>query len=87
MFSARSDTRRSQHNIALTALPEFHEDAFKCLSLDEYRKEMAGIYTTCVDRTALDEDPKGIDETISHIDPNVDIVERITPVYNFKAAE
>ena len=48
---------------------------------------MAGIYATCVDRTALDEDPKGIDEIISHIEPAVDIVERITPVYNFKAAE
>ena len=30
---------------------------------------------------------KGIDEIVSHIGPTVDIVERITPVYNFKAAE
>ena len=60
------------------------------LSDVEYRKEMEGIYTTCVDRTTLDEAPmayKGIDEIISHIGPTVDIVERITPVYNFKAAE
>ena len=66
------------------------KEAFKRLSLDEYRKEMEGIYTTCVDRTTLDEAPmayKGIDEIISHIGPTVDIVERITPVYNFKAAE
>ena len=64
--------------------------AFKRLSLDEYRKEMEGIYTTCVDHTTLDEAPmayKGIDEIISHIGPTVDIAERITPVYNFKAAE
>ena len=30
---------------------------------------------------------KGMDEIISHIGPTVDIVERITPIYNFKAAE
>lgn len=66
------------------------KEAFKRLSLDDYRKEMEGIYTTCVDRTTLDEAPmayKGMDEIISHIGPTVDIVERITPVYNFKAAE
>lgn len=66
------------------------KSAFKRLSLEEYRKEMEGIYTTCVDRTTLDEAPmayKGIDEIISHIGPTVDIVERIIPVYNFKAAE
>ena len=57
---------------------------------DEGRKEMESIYTTCVDRTTLDEAPmayKGIEEIISQIGPTVDIVERIQPVYNFKAAE
>ncbi|MBQ7345685.1 MAG: RtcB family protein [Oscillospiraceae bacterium] len=66
------------------------KEAFKRLSMEEYRKEMAGIYTTCVDRTTLDEAPmayKGIDEIISHIGPTVDILERIIPIYNFKAAE
>ena len=66
------------------------KEAFKRLSLDEYRKEMEGIYSTCVDRTTLDEAPmayKGMDEIISHIGPTVDVVERIIPVYNFKAAE
>lgn len=63
---------------------------YQDLSLDEYRKEIGGIYTTCVDCTTLDEAPmayKGIDEIISYIGPTVDIVERITPAYNFKAAE
>ena len=66
------------------------KEAFHKLSLEEYRKEMEGIYTTCVDRTTLDEAPmayKSIDEIISHIGPTVDILERIRPVYNFKAAE
>lgn len=66
------------------------KDAMKQLSLDEYRKEMEGIYTTCVDNATLDEAPmayKSIEEIISNIDSTVDILERIIPVYNFKAAE
>jgi RNA-splicing ligase RtcB len=66
------------------------KEAFRRLDMEEYRREMAGIYTTCVVRDTLDEAPmayKGIDEIISHIGPTVDIVERITPIYNFKAAE
>lgn len=66
------------------------KEAFRRLSLDEYRKEMEGIYTTCVDRATLDEAPmayKGMEEIVSHIGPTVEIVERIIPVYNFKAAE
>lgn len=66
------------------------KDAFNQLSLEDYRNQMEGIYTTCVDRATLDEAPmayKGIDEIISHIGPTVEITERITPVYNFKAAE
>ena len=66
------------------------KEAFKRLSLEDYRREMAGIYTTCVDRSTLDEAPmayKGMEKIISHIGPTAQIVERITPVYNFKAAE
>lgn len=66
------------------------KEAFKRLNMEEYRKEMAGIFTTCVDRATLDEAPmayKGMDEILSHIEPTVEIVERLHPVYNFKAAE
>lgn len=66
------------------------KEAFRLLSLEEYRKEMEGIYTTCISRATLDEAPmvyKGIDEIVSNVGPTVDIVERILPVYNFKAAE
>ncbi len=66
------------------------KDALHNLSLDQYRQEMAGIYTTCVNTTTLDEAPmayKGMDEIISHIGPTAEIVERIVPVYNFKASD
>ena len=64
--------------------------AFESLSLDEYRNEMEGIFTTCVGTATLDEAPmayKNIDEIIEQIEPTAEIIERIKPVYNFKAVE
>ena len=64
--------------------------AFSGLSLDEFRREMDGIYTTCVSVDTLDESPmayKPMDEIVSQIGPTADVVEVIKPVYNFKAAE
>ena len=64
--------------------------ALASLSVEEYRQEMSGIYTTCVSRATLDEAPmayKSMDEIVAQIEPTADIIERIRPVYNFKAAE
>ena len=64
--------------------------AFDNLSMEEFRREMEGIYTTCVLPDTLDESPmayKTMDEIVSHIGPTAEIVERIRPVYNFKAAD
>ena len=64
------------------------KDALRNLSLEAYHREMTGIYTTCVDRGTLDEAPmayKPMDEILSHIGPTAEILQRITPVYNFKA--
>jgi RNA-splicing ligase RtcB len=66
------------------------KDAFASLSMEEYRQEMAGIYTTCIDRATLDEAPmayKSMEEIVAQIGPTAEIVERIRPVYNFKAAD
>jgi RNA-splicing ligase RtcB len=64
--------------------------AFKTLSMDEYADQMNGIFTTSVNKDTLDESPmayKPIDEIISHISPTAEIIERVRPVYNFKASE
>ncbi|MDR1461699.1 MAG: RtcB family protein [Azoarcus sp.] len=64
--------------------------ARKRLSMDEYRAEMEGVFTTCVVEETLDEAPmayKHMDEIIRQIGPTADILFRIKPVYNFKAAE
>ena len=66
------------------------KQAAATLSMDEYRSEMEGIYTTCVVEDTIDESPmayKSLDEIVSQIGPTAEIVERIRPVYNFKAAE
>jgi RNA-splicing ligase RtcB len=64
--------------------------AFETLSFDKYRGSMEGIYSTCVTRDTLDESPmayKAADEIISLIGPTAEIIHRIKPLYNFKAAE
>ena len=64
--------------------------AFSTLSMEEFQKEMEGIYTTCVLPDTLDESPmayKSMDEIVAQIGPAADIVMQIHPVYNFKAAD
>lgn len=64
--------------------------AFSTLSMGQYREEMKGIYSTCVVPDTLDESPmvyKSMEEIIVQIEPTAQVVERIKPIYNFKAAE
>ena len=64
--------------------------AFEHLTMAEYEREMAGIYSTCVTPDTLDESPmayKSIDEIVENIEPTAEIICRIKPIYNFKAAE
>jgi len=64
--------------------------AFEKLTMEEYEKQMAGIYTTCVNTATLDESPmayKNMDEIVSNIEPTADIIASIKPIYNFKAPE
>ncbi len=66
------------------------KEAFARLSMEEYAAEMEGVWSSCVLRDTLDESPmayKPMDEIVSEIAPTADIVARIRPVYNFKAAE
>ena len=58
------------------------------LDLEEYRREMAGIYTTSVNEATLDEAPmayKSLSDIIDVIGESVDIIEVLKPIYNFKA--
>ena len=58
------------------------------LNMDEYHKEMEGIYTTSVNESTLDEAPmayKSLSDIIDVIGESVDIIEVLKPIYNFKA--
>ena len=58
------------------------------LDLDEYRREMPGIYTTSVNEATLDEAPKAyksLSDIIDVIQESVDVIEVLKPIYNFKA--
>ena len=62
--------------------------AKETLDIDEYRREMAGVYSTSVNEATLDEAPmayKSIADIIDVIAESVDVIEVLKPIYNFKA--
>lgn len=64
--------------------------ALERLSMEEYESQMAGIYSTCISHSTLDESPmayKSLSEIVENVEPTAEIIRRIKPVYNFKAAE
>lgn len=64
--------------------------AKESLSMDDFRRSMEGIFTTCVNRGTIDESPmayKNAQEIIDGIAPTADVVNIIKPIYNFKATE
>lgn len=64
--------------------------AFEKLTMEEYRKEMEGIYTTCVNENTLDESPmayKSMEEILRHIGDTAEVISRVKPIYNFKASD
>ena len=57
-------------------------------TLEEFEKEMEGIYTTSIHPSTLDECPmayKNAEDIVNNITPTADIIKMIKPVYNFKA--
>lgn len=64
--------------------------AMRELSLDDYKKEMKGIYTTSVSEDTIDEAPmayKSLHDILDVIGDTVEVLEVMKPVYNFKAPE
>lgn len=59
-------------------------------TLEAYQASMEGIYTTSINQDTLDECPmayKNMDEIVANIEPTVEILKVIKPIYNFKAGE
>ena len=62
--------------------------AKETLSMEKYKKQMAGIYTTSINEATLDESPmayKSMEDIIDVIEESVDVMEVMKPIYNFKA--
>lgn len=65
-------------------------EAKAAISIEEYREAMKGIYTTSVNESTIDESPmayRSIDDILDTVEPTVDVVDIILPVYNFKASK
>lgn len=66
-------------------------DAVKNLhTVSEFKKEMKGIYCTCIDAGTLDEAPfayRGLEFIREAVKDTVEITEVLRPVFNYKAGE
>lgn len=64
------------------------EEVKNSYTVSNFKSEMKGIYTSCINKDTLDEAPfayRGIDEIAEVISPTVMIDKVIKPIYNFKA--
>lgn len=64
--------------------------AKETLSLQEFKDSMGGIFSTTVGMSTIDESPmayKPMSEIMENIGPTAEVVQRIVPIYNFKASE
>lgn len=64
--------------------------AKEAFSMEEFKEQMKGIYTSTVNESTLDECPmayKSMKDIVDNIGDTVDIIKVIKPIYNFKASE
>jgi RNA-splicing ligase RtcB len=62
--------------------------AKELISLEDFQESMKDVYSSTVCKETIDESPfayKDMEEIMNAIEPTVEIIERIIPVYNFKA--
>ena len=65
-------------------------EAKQLFTVDEYAKEMQGIFSSCINASTLDEAPvayKDYQEIMECIEPTVEILDRLIPIFNFKASD
>jgi len=62
----------------------------RALPLDEYRKEMRGIWSSVIGKDTLEESPmayKKARDVLDYIGETVEVEQRLKPLYNFKATD
>lgn len=64
--------------------------AKETFTVEEYAKQMEGVFSTCINLSTLDEAPfayKDYKEIMKCIEPTVEILDRLIPIFNFKASD
>ena len=64
--------------------------AKQSFTVSEFKKQMADVYTTSVNKSTLDECPmayKGMQDILDNITPTADVIKILRPIYNFKAGD
>lgn len=62
----------------------------KSLSLDEYRKQMKGIWSSVICKDTLEESPmayKKAKDVLDYVEETLEVTRRLRPLYNFKAVD
>ncbi len=65
-------------------------EAKEALSMEDYRREMAGVFSTSISESTLDESPmayRRMAEIEAAIEPTAEVTDILTPLYNFKASK
>jgi RNA-splicing ligase RtcB len=65
-------------------------EAKEVFTVEEYEKQMAGIFSTCINESTIDEAPfvyKDYQEIMECVEPTVEILDRLIPIFNFKASD
>lgn len=65
-------------------------EAKESISMNDYKKSMNGIYSSCISKETIDESAfayKPMQSIIDNIKDTVEIIDIIKPIYNFKAEE
>ena len=64
-------------------------EAKRQVELTDFEESMKGVYTTCVNKSTIDESPfayKPPQEILERIGDTVEIIDILKPIYNFKAS-
>ena len=64
--------------------------AKETFTVEEYVEQMRGIFSTCINKSTIDEAPfvyKDYQEIMECVEPTVEIVDRLIPIFNFKASD
>ncbi|CAL5971084.1 tRNA-splicing_ligase RtcB [Hexamita inflata] len=65
-------------------------DCKEKITMADYKKDMTGVWSSCVHNGTIDESPmayKNVDTVLDFIQQSVDVAMRLRSVYNFKAGE